>query len=157
LTERILYDKITYGGNKMTDEEIQFSGIIGGFDRLKIKFYFVCFVIITIIIIFWLAIILLFLLVSGKIIYVALFSISPLLLAFFSILNKSPETFYKISKNKISVWVELNKFNKTYDKTDIKKIFINNEYTIIYTKDGILSNMYLIKKDFLIIIKNMMK
>ena len=24
----------------------------------------------------------------------------------------------------------------------------NSEYTIIYTKDGILGNMYLIKKDF---------
>jgi hypothetical protein len=130
----------------MADEEIQFSGIIGGFDRLKIKFYFVCFVIIAITITFWIAIILLFLLTSGRIVNVIPFSM--LLIPLFAMLNKSPETFYKISKNKITVWIESSKFNKTYDKFDIKKILTNNEYTIIYTKDGILGNMYLIKKDF---------
>ena len=103
----------------MADEEIQFSGIIGGFDRLKIKFYFVCFVIIAITITFWIAIILLFLLTSGRIVNVIPFSM--LLIPLFAMLNKSAETFYKISKNKITVWVESSKFNKTYDKFDIKK------------------------------------
>lgn len=143
------WDNIFHMIKQLPEIEFHVSGSIGGFDMLKIKFYFVMFIILITVGISSILTFVFIYFIYGRIILRFLLLL-PIIAPLSAILGKQEKMFYTISANKIIAWDEAGKYKETYDKQKIKKILIKNDCVILYVKiEKVFYQLtHIIKKDF---------
>ena len=123
-----------------TENELQFSGSLGGFDRLKSQVFLWTFILLTIMVFLGV-----FLLINGFLanISITLGAVSCFIIAvlYYAILGRGQKIYYTITKNEISMWHEITHNKKIFDKTRIKWIAIKNNYISIRIRQNPMAQL----------------